>query len=124
MGYGQVAVGAVRIFKAQEQPDIFSAWHESRKLNNLSDEGCPRVGFLGLCEGNYINGVPKKRYIKTGRSVLKTKAISIRDIIMKAKPPALPTQTKASVWKQIGGNNHDHGLIDVVYALFNNNMLR
>ena len=123
MGYGQIAVDAANIFQQLVIPTLLQSWNNSLSQNNTSDKDCPRVTFLGLCEDGFVSGVPKGKYIKKNISVIKQKAIGIRNIIMNNNPPSIPTQTKTSIWKRVGGTGNDQGVIDVVYTLFNNGML-
>ncbi len=81
MSYGQVAVDAVIEFRNQQRQDLLQAWRQALKLNNVCDKACPRVAFLGLCEGGYVVGVPQGNYIKKrGRSVVKNPAAELRGI--------------------------------------------
>jgi hypothetical protein len=125
MSYGQVAIDAVIEFQNQQHQNLLQAWYQALKLNNVSDKVCPRIAFLGLCESGYIVGVPQGNYIqKSTPSVIKQKAVGIRNIIMNTNPPALPTQSKTTVWTQVGGTGQHEGVIDVVYALFNSGVLQ
>ncbi|RZB34236.1 MAG: hypothetical protein SRB1_00004 [Desulfobacteraceae bacterium Eth-SRB1] len=124
MNYGQIAVDAANGFQQSVNAGLLQAWSNSLKINNTNDKDCPRVAFLGLCEDGFVAGVPKGNYIqKSSVSVIKQKAIDIRNIIMNNNPPSIPTRTKTLIWKQVGGTGQDQGVIDVVYTLFNNGML-
>jgi hypothetical protein len=106
MSYGQVAVDAVIEFQNQQHQNLLQAWYQALKLNNVSDKVCPRIAFLGLCESGYVVGVPQGNYIqKSTPSVIKQKAVGIRNIIMNTNPPALPTQ-RARAEGDVDENNH------------------
>ena len=126
MSHGQVAVDAVREFQNQQHQNLLQAWDQALKLNNVPyNKVCPRVAFLGLCESGYVVGVPQGNYIqKSTPSKIKQKAVRIKNIIMNTNPPALPTQSKTTVWTQVGGTGQHEGVIDVVYALFNSGVLQ
>ncbi|MBF0233357.1 MAG: hypothetical protein HQK65_10020 [Desulfamplus sp.] len=124
MNYGQIALDATNAFQQLLSTTLLQAWSNSLKINNTNDKDCPRVAFLGLCEDGFVANVPKGNYIqKTNVSVIKQKAIGIRNIIMNNNPPSIPTQSKNSIWSQVGGTGQDQGVIDVVYTLFNNGIL-
>lgn len=124
MNYGKIAVDAANGFQQLVATTLLQSWNSSLIKNNKNDKNCPRIAFLGLCENGLIAGIPKGRYIqKTTASVIKGKAISIRNIIMNNNPPSIPAQTKTSIWEQVGGTGQDEGVIDVVYTLFNHGML-
>ena len=78
MGYSQVALDTVKIFKSQNQ-SLQEAWKEALIQNNMRpDKVCPRTAFFGLCECGYVIGVPQGNYVKKPNSVIKQKAVGIR----------------------------------------------
>ena len=93
--------------------EVFPESQESRK------KSCPRNAFLGLCEegivknskpGNYSNSIDNKSYAISAINILKLE----RNVA-----------TKNELWKLVTeGNNKKHNSqMDVVLALWNNNLI-
>ena len=122
--YGNVAVIAVNSMNPNNS-NALQLWRQSLHINGVTDKSCPRIAFVGIYECGYINGRPAIRNIQNSISVIEQRAVAIRNLIMNQSPPSLPAIPKYQVWNQVGGpGSNDQSVIDVVYSLFNSNLLQ
>ncbi|WP_319478888.1 DUF6979 family protein [uncultured Draconibacterium sp.] len=120
--YAKAAIIAAQTLKTRNPMDawqfavqeIFPQSEESRK------KSCPKNAFLGLCEegiiknsepGNYSKSIDNKNYAISAINILKQET---------------GITTKNELWRLVTeGNNKKHNSqMDVVLALWNNNLIR
>ena len=123
--YGRVAVTAVNLIHNNNLTPR-NAWQQALQQLHINDKPCPKTAFLGLAEAGMIRGVRSGHYLRQSNLPNKQRAIALRNIIFRSYPPRLPIGIKRTIWLRLTGNtlSNDQGVIDVVYTLFRNNLLR
>jgi len=124
--YGQAAILAVNIYRNSQGLSPAQAWDQALQNLGISDKPCPRTAFWGLAENGNIQGIPPGNYLTRNTSSNKFNAIAVRNLIFNTQPPQIPNLPKKMVWSQITRQNNtsDQGVLDVVYTLFQNGLLR
>ncbi|MCB2187879.1 MAG: hypothetical protein KQJ78_15770 [Deltaproteobacteria bacterium] len=123
--YGKIAVAAAKSFSKHNQ-DARTSWHKARR--ETYDKSCPKTAFLGLCKKQKIKGFKSGPLVKLqGNAVNDQKACDLADwviIQLQNKPNnTLTKQDIMSEWVRQQKGASDQGIVDVVYALYVNDLL-
>ena len=91
--------------------------------NNVSSQvkSCPRNTFLGLCEDGLVKGVIEGSYTRS----IKNKVYAIRALSLLKETPSL-VNNKSVLWDKVvnGANKQSNSQMDVVLALWNNQLIK
>lgn len=121
--YGKAAVQAVKYLSEGLSSNPVDAWRRATQMvfpNSITarEKGCPRGAFLGLCEEGLIRGVRGGNYTKSK----KNKIYAIKGVEILRENPALENDPK-TLWQiVIEGKKTHNQQMDVVIALWENNL--
>jgi hypothetical protein len=119
--YGLTALKSVQNFK--KSYSIVEIWSNSAKdifeTKSSQEKNCPKGTFLGLCEEGLVKGIPKGNYTKSAKN--KEYAINAIEIL---KQSSTKTYTPKELWTALNlGDKRSNSQMDVVLALWNNNLI-
>jgi len=121
--YGEVAIIVANNFEDSDNA-IKDAWVkvcEKVFPNSPSSikKSCPKDTFLGLCEEGLVKNIPQGNYTKS----IKNKKYAINAVKILKENPSY-SNNKNTLWKKVAGKNKTHNSqMDVVIALYKNNLL-
>lgn len=120
--YGRVAVLARELYVSGTASTPREAWVRAaaRLIATASgrDKCCPRDAFLGLCSAGLVEGIPQGIYTRSDAN----KRYAITAAAKLKSCPNLATN-KSALWTAIAGEKKSNSQMDVVVALWNNNLL-
>lgn len=126
--YGYVALKAVDLLRMNEQSEPLAAWNVAASEvfgvgSSSKRKGCPRNAFLGLCEAGMVEGIAGIDYANRSMSQ-KNKCYAIRAVQLLKEKPEL-ADGKSKLWSAVmdGGVLTHNSQMDVVLALWNNNLI-
>lgn len=125
MGYGEVAVNAVLICKADEKYTPHDAWKLAAQEHYPSSQsaqvkGAPKGAFLGLCSEGLVRHISKRRYaraIQSGNYAVKAVRILQHHEDQQVELPG-PVQLWHIVMNKVGKEIVHNGQMDVALALW------
>ncbi len=82
-------------------------------------KGAPRGAFLGLCEAGLVKGIPAGQY--SASKINKDYAVHAAKLLVEGTPAS----SRSALWRAVAGSGEEqeNGQIDVVLALWNNNLI-
>jgi len=82
-------------------------------------KGAPRGAFLGLCEEGLVKGIPVGQY--SASKINKDYAVRAARLLVEGTPAS----SRSALWRAVtqGSEEKENGQIDVVLALWNNNLI-
>jgi hypothetical protein len=118
-GYGDVAIQAVGLLKSNSSFEPESAWNKSLTHLKKPRKGCPKNIFILLCSNGLIKGISKSNHdnrIRENRDNLLT-------ILRKLDFENTDFRYYSTVWRDLGINKGHQGEIDILYALYQEDLL-
>lgn len=130
MGYGDVAIKAVLIYKSDDQYNPCDAWVLAAQEHYPSSQsaqlkGCPKGAFLGLCSEGLVRGISRRRYSRAIQSgSYAVKAIRVLQHY-EAQHTELPSAVQLwdMVMRKVGKEIVHNGQMDVVLALWKKELI-
>ncbi len=124
--HGEVALRAVRLICSGAADSPTGAWKQAARevfpqRHSQQKKSCPRLAFLGLCEGGWVDGVPSN----PGTSSSANKRYAVRAAELLFSDPKLADRSPQSLWKLImeDGAKVHNSQMDVVLALYRAGLL-
>lgn len=121
--YGKTALLAVKLIESNQAATPQEAWEKAS--TNLfgagthgQKKGCPKGAFLGLCEEGFVRGIQPGNYTKSQDN----KAYALQAAGLLVKDLSL-SQSPSTLWKAINIQKSHNSQMDVVIALWNNDLI-
>lgn len=119
--YGLTALKAVQNYKESYSiTELYSrAAKEIFETKSSQEKSCPKATFLGLCEEGLVRGILKGNYTKSVKN--KGYALKAIEILKNSKTKIF---TPKELWTELNlGDKRCNSQMDVVLALWNNNLI-
>ena len=123
--FGLAAIRAVELYRSRHMKSPRQGWKEVTaeifgRSPSSRNKACPRDAFLGLCEEDLVNGIPRGEYTKSE----KNKQYALDAIILLKENPELAGGPLA-LWKRVmkGTRKAHNQQMNVVIALWEAKLL-
>jgi hypothetical protein len=123
--YGKSAIHAVNLIQSNKVNFVDEAWELATALFFTTDtKACPRSAFIGLCEAGFVKGINQSHIKQPLKSTI-NKDHAIEAVKLITENESLSAYKSLDLWRTImKGNPKSHNFqMDVVLALWNNNMI-
>ena len=118
--YAEVTLKATRMLETYSPQEAWTMASQKVFPHSLAsrNKGCPKSVFLGLCEEGLVRGATVGNYTRS--KLNKQYALKALDLLQNNTDLSLDVN---ALWKLIVPNKKSNSQMDVVIALWNNNLI-
>jgi hypothetical protein len=118
-GYGEVVICAVEQMQVSKINNPYDAWRIAEIKLKKAHKGCPQSIFVLLCSWGLVKGIPKGN---SGDNIRENKEKLLK-ILDKLDFELTDFSNFSAVWRNLGFNDTHASQIDVLYALYKQDLL-